>query len=281
MLFRAFQPLLISFCLNMGFVLPTQGQSRIQSRVLDTDSVPVPYVNIGIPYANIGTVSQENGTFSLDIPDHMTRDTVWFSCVGYHTIKVPLAALYDLNGDKEIVMQKMEVSLPEVFVFRQQPRIRKIGTTTQHPLVSGMVVNQQKTDMVEHAKRINIRKPSLLIDASIYLKYPQVDSVTLRLNFYGVGADGMPGERIYHSALISKFPLKKGWLKFDLEAHGIWMEEPFFLGYEFLPNHLAHAGYPFHIGAQFGGASYGRQTSQGNWEKFTGAAIAGYVTVKQ
>jgi hypothetical protein len=166
--FRVFCRTLTILQLAVGCYLPTHGQSQVPGLVLDTDSIPLPYVNIGIPHAHIGTVSRDDGSFLLCVADSIRVDTVWFSCVGYHSVKIPFADLFRSGGKKNIVMEKMEVSLPEAYVFRRKPRIRKIGTVTQNPFVSGIVTKPNTDDIVEHAKLIKIRKPSLLTEACIF-----------------------------------------------------------------------------------------------------------------
>lgn len=271
-------------------ILPALAQGvlltgRVQGQ---SDKAAIPFVNIGIRGKNTGTTADANGEFSLRIPPNRANDTLTFSAIGYQEQAV---AITQIVGQQQYTFTLVEkpTALHEVVVLGRAAKVRRIGTTTHNPLLWGQVANHETHDIVEFVKLIPVGKiPAELVQAHIFLRYPTVDTVTFRLNFYRV-AQGLPGERLVEQAILVRTAVQNGWLAIDLTKYALTMQADFFLGFEFLPDHKTAAPAAnnkfvppvLSYGGQFGGAAISRSSSLGTWKREPGASISAYVTVKQ
>ncbi len=84
------------------FTITATGQTEtrvartIKGKVInEATNEPVAYTNVGIEDTFYGTASDENGNFELKIPEEMISRQIFFSSVGYQSMKLPLATLFD------------------------------------------------------------------------------------------------------------------------------------------------------------------------------------------
>ncbi|SFH25015.1 carboxypeptidase-like regulatory domain-containing protein [Pontibacter chinhatensis] len=263
------------------FSFTTEAQSiKLQGRVLASESgQPLPYVNIGIRNKNIGTASDAQGRFILALPSERAQDTLTFSAVGYQELPVPVRALASMVP-LEVRLQEKVTGLQEVEVHSRKPKLRRLGVTGRLPVVWGNPDQREEKDIYEFANFIKVSgKPTELLSAHFYLTSTKLDSALFRINLYR-NDNGLPGDRLVEQPIVRRFSTKEGWLTVDLEPFGIHTDEDFFLGIEYLPatgsDRLA-----IMLGGKLGGSSYSRKASLGSWEKFVGASLSGYVTVRQ
>ena len=253
---------------------------KLKGRVLASESgEPLPYVNIGIRNKNLGTASDEQGRFVLSLPPERAQDTLTFSAVGYQELAVPVQALARM-APLEIKLQEKVTGLKEVVVQSQKLKLRRLGVTGRLPVVWGNPDQREGKDIYEFANFIKVSgKPTELLSAHFYLTSTKLDSALFRINLYR-NNNGLPGERLVEQPIVRRFSTKEGWLTVDLEPFGIHTDEDFFLGIEYLPATGADR-LAIMLGGKLGGSSYSRKASLGSWEKFVGASLSGYVTVRQ
>jgi hypothetical protein len=222
--------LLLCAALNQVFA---QSMS-ISGNVYSKSGVRVSYVNIGIKGRRTGTVSDEAGHFRIEIPDSLQKETLTFSRVGYLERTVPIASNL-LVKPVEIILVEKVIELAEVKIGKNRSKIRKLGTTGRTPFIMTPSESYNANDIIEQGRRISIKEPIRLLKASIYLAQSDLDSVTLRLNFYSL-ENQLPGERLIEKNIIKTFPVKKGWLTFDLNEAGIFINKDFVVSFEYLPD---------------------------------------------
>lgn len=265
--------------LLLPFMLQAQ-TIKLEGKVLAKESgQELPYVNIGIRNKNVGTTSNEAGKFVLSLPEERREDTLTFSAIGYVELSVPVGQLAQMKP-LELKLQEKENTLQEVVVRSKKLKIKKLGVTGRLPVVWGSPENRDRDDIYEFANFINVKgKLSELLSAHFYVSSQKLDSALFRINLYK-SKNGLPGERIIEKSILKRLPAKEGWVSIDLQPFEIYTDEDFYLGIEYLPgagvDRLAIL-----LGAKLGGSSYSREASLGSWEKFTGASLSGYVTVRQ
>lgn len=285
-----FTRLFLLLILLAGGVFPALAQGilltgRVQAQ---SNEAAVPFVNIGIKGKNTGTAADENGEFTLRIPAQLAHDTLTFSAVGFQEQSL---AISELAGRQQhtFVLAEKATALKEIMVLGRTPKARRIGTTSHNPVLWGWVKNRETHDIREFAKLISLGKfPAELVQAHIFLRYPTVDTVTFRLNFYRV-VEGLPGERLIEQAILVRTPIQNGWLTIDLTKYDLRLQTDFFVGFEFLPGKEPAAPVPeskfaapiFSYGGQFGGAAISRSSSLGAWKREPGASLSAYLTVRQ
>jgi hypothetical protein len=93
------------------------GQKVIEGKVLEVRSnTPISYANIGIVNSPVGTISNEDGTFVIEIPESHLKDTLTFSALGYVRKSVPVRMLHE-NGGIRLFLRPKETILKEVTVL--------------------------------------------------------------------------------------------------------------------------------------------------------------------
>ena len=248
----------------------------------------IPFVNIGIKGKNTGTAADENGEYSLFIPPNLVNDTLTFSAIGFQEQAVAIAKIAS-SQQHIITLVEKATALNEVVVLGRLGKVRRIGTTTHNPVLWGRVVSNETHDIVEFVKLIPLGNiPSDLMQAHIFLRYPTVDTVVFRLNFYRA-TQGFPAERLVERTILVRTAIQNGWLTIDLTKYALAMQANFFIGFEFLPGNKpaepatkkTFAAPIFSYGGQFGGAAISRTSSLGAWKRESGASLSAYVTVRQ
>ena len=251
--------------LSLTFTCISFGQIKIFGTVKQSDSSILSYVNIGIKLKNVGTISKENGEFKLDISEQFLKDTLTLSYVGFEELNVPVQLIVD--SSMHVFVLKLKTNqLSDVIITNKQLRTKTIGTKSHNPFLSGTVESKEKSDIIEFAKFINVHnKTSKIRTVNIYLLGVNIDTATFRINFYNIIND-LPGDKIIEKNILERMSVKKGWLAIDLTKENIIINQDFFVGFEFMPEHKL-SKYSLSYGGQFGGSYIIRKSSLGNWEK--------------
>lgn len=240
----------------------------------------VSFVNIGIRKKNVGTAADINGNFKITISDDIRQDTITFSVVGFQELTLPISTILS-EKQTEFFLEEKATSLQEVVISSKALKIKKFGTTSRNPLISGNAQSSNSNDISELAKLIKLNeKPSELLSTTLYLRSWKIDSASFRINFLE-SIDGEPGKRIVEKSIIKRLPLRKGWVTVDLEQYNIIMDKDFFISFEYLPDSSHKEKFLFIYGGALGGSYYSRNVSLADWEKGYGARMAAYVTVRQ
>lgn len=80
---------------------------------------PLPYVNIALIGKNKGTASNAEGRFSFTMANDDMSDTVQFSCIGYHTLQIPVDQF--TNSHHIIQLSPSFISLQEIVIRNVNP----------------------------------------------------------------------------------------------------------------------------------------------------------------
>lgn len=66
---------------------------KIEGKVTNSDSLPIPFVHIYISDQSIGTVTNEDGIFRLTLDGKYIKSTLIFSAVGYKNTEIPIMSV--------------------------------------------------------------------------------------------------------------------------------------------------------------------------------------------
>ena len=276
--------------LLFSIISPALGQDILLTGHVQAQATKaaIPFANIGIKGKNTGTATDENGEFSLRIPPNLVNDTLTFSAISFQEQSPAIAKIVSGQQHTFVLLEKA-TALSEVVVLGRTAKVRRIGTTTHNPVLWGRVVNNETHDIVEFVKLIPLGNvPAEVLQTHIFLRYPTVDTVAFRLNFYRA-AQGFPAERLVEQTILVRTAIQNGWLTIDLAKYALTMQADFFIGFEFLPGKkpaepAVKKKFPvpiFSYGGQFGGAAISRTSSLGAWKREPGASLSAYVTVRQ
>jgi hypothetical protein len=251
----------------------------ISGNVKTNSNKKLEYVNIGIKKKNVGTISNENGKFLITIDKSFLKDSLTFSYVGFKNLTIKIE---DIKSRKlnEFILLEQSTELNEVVISTRKRKIRKLGTKSYVSMVAGYLwsrENFENRDIIEHAKYLNIKKPSKILNLNINLFSVFSDSITFRVNFYTI-KDKLPNKRIHNIILTEN--IKKGWNLFDLKDFDLKFDKPIFITFEYIPKTKTDEE-PCRISGQFLGESIKRVASLGTWSVSKGISMAMYAEIEQ
>ena len=252
---------------------------KISGIVKTSHNKKLEYVNIGIKEKNIGTISNEDGTFLITINESLLKDSLTFSFVGYKNLTIKIE---DIKSKKqnEFILIEQPTKLNEVIISTRKRKIRKLGTNSYVSMVAGYLwsrENFENRDIIEHAKYLNIKKPSRILNLNMNLFNVFADSITFRINFYTIKGK-LPNKRIQNIILTEK--IKEGWNLFNLKDYDLKFDQPVFITFEYIPKTKTDKE-PCRISGQFLGKSIKRIASLGTWNINKGKSMAMYVEIEQ
>jgi hypothetical protein len=242
-------------------------QTVVTGTVIDRSTKkPIPFASIGIKGTVYGTVCDENGIFNLNIKTYTEKDTIKIAAIGYQSKSSAMANIVSLNNSVT-ELSASAVQLHEV-VIKPGKTIRKVlGNKKYNTNIScnftGVEGNYKGA---EAAIKANNKKDRLvwLEDFNFYLmKNAFADSVTFRLNFYTVSAEGLPQENILKKPVIFKTAVKRGIVKVDLIPHNISITGDFFMSLECLEDNMQKEMLSF--SGSISGPSFFKVATFGPW----------------
>ncbi len=230
-----FRLLLFLLCgANLGF-----SQILIRGHVVDhTSKLPIAFTNIGIEKTAIGTLSNEDGSFSIRIPEQLIKDTLIFSAIGYTISKKQIQAL--TNSDFIIELQEQTIQLEEVTITQKKEKNKTFelgnksvggGTLETDTLYTGAVMALLIEN--ENSVQKDLHFPIYLEKASLRIFRNNLPSFRIRLRIYSIDkASKQPSEDLLRKSIVLESSMKNGWLTFDLSELKFVVTEPFFIAFE-------------------------------------------------
>lgn len=170
------------------FLVMSAQSVDIQGVLMDSATQkPVPYANIGIAEKNLGTVSDENGRFSLAVPDSLAKHDLTISRIGYQKMTIAINSFGKLNDTLLLIPETYE--LQEVTISVGKMREKKAGHA------GGMMIQFQESGKhlgyeIGTILKLSKKKPSLLKDFNFNaITYGRIDYALMRLNVYSIEDD--------------------------------------------------------------------------------------------
>ncbi|MDN3673258.1 carboxypeptidase-like regulatory domain-containing protein [Flavobacterium branchiarum] len=270
--------IIIVVLLNINFLYGQE--TKISAQILDKNNNKIKFANIGIKDKDLGTISDENGLFSIYIPEKNLGDTLTISYVGYNEFKIKITDVI-ANKISQFVLEESINELSEVVILSDKIKEVAIGTKSYSSMVAGYVrVNNDKNkDIQEFAKEININKPIKIKSLSVNLFNVKVKTAKFRINFYSI-KNNLPFENINQQNIILTHDIETGWNKFDISDYDVKLAKSFFISLEYIPDN-DNTDEPFRYSGQLFGRSITRTSSLGNWKTKKGLSISIYLTANQ
>jgi hypothetical protein len=196
---------------------------------------PLPYVNIGLFDKNIGTLSDPDGSFELEVPPSLSRDSVVFSSIGFDRRRVGIAELRALTP-AAIQLRRSVTFLPEVVVTERKvtPRRARLGWM-------GGKDGILPFDTIQGggAVALLVKSPGLacrIEKIQVRLMYSSKDTTKFRLHFYAFDSlRQIPSRELLSKEIMIKDRKRFGWLRLDLSDYDIVLTEKYFLiGFEWI-----------------------------------------------
>lgn len=226
-----------------------------------SDEKPISFVNIGVLGKGIGTVSDENGKFKLALSAASQGDTLKISCIGYKSKFLIVSSLLD-KGISDVLLEENKIDLPELTVNPRNYKLRKMGVDTR---TKSIQVGFGK-DLLGKEIGVLIKNKKTAIIESIFMNFAECtyDSIFFRINVYEyrsrkeiVNALEVP----FYLSISKKEALNR--VEIEVKKYNILVTGDFLVSIE----HVKDLGVgQLLFSSKLGGKSFGRSTSQGDWD---------------
>lgn len=212
------------------FTLLANAQKTLESIVLDAETrEPIPFVNIGIFKKRFGTVSDENGRFTLQIPESLQKDSLSFSSVGYSVLSLPIRELMK-NPLKEIYLLPKINQLQEVTVnskkLKEKIKGERIAINLFQTGISGSYAGYEIGQIIRTSKMIKLKTLELQV------QHISAPDLLFRLNLYDLKND-MPAEKMTIPNIIFNIE-KASNFTLDLSDYNLLVASDFYAGIEII-----------------------------------------------
>lgn len=233
---------------------------------------PIPYVNIGILNRDKGTVSNENGEFTLEIPNEFINDTIKISSIGYESrIFIANEFIKTLKENKNITLSEKVIELNEVVVSNKKLKEKLLGNKTKSKMMRGGFRNAELGN--ELGIKIKVKKsPTYITKFHANVTSNTGEKMKFRLNFYSI-EKGLPKEKLINQNIIFSIDSKEGEFTLDLSNYNLVIEEDFYLTMELIENEGNKESEVFFSAGLLGNATVTRLTSQAEWKKLGSIGI--------
>lgn len=199
---------------------------------------PIAYANIGIVNTGVGTISNEDGTFSLKLPEQNKNDSVLFSAIGYGRKNISTQSL--IASKITIFLEEKITQLNEVTIASTKEKNKHfelgnssckggvLQTDTTYSGSSIALLIENKNPYYE-----DLIFPVFVGQARIRIYRNNLLSFKLRLRLYSLDSlTNQPGEDLLDKSVVVESSMRNGWLEFNLSPFKILGSKPFFIAFE-------------------------------------------------
>jgi CubicO group peptidase (beta-lactamase class C family) len=213
-------------------------QKTIHGQVIHSETrQPVPYANIGIWHTEIGTLSNEDGSFSIIIPEKYFSRELIFSSVGFSSAFLKIDSIKN-EAPLMVVLKEDILELEAVEIQADREKI----ISTQFGNGKSLLLNGQ----LHYDSLAAGSAMALLIDqgeadlpfvqeVSLYIAKNLAPEFKIRLRFLSVDSlTHKPTSDLINDQIIMVSDIKKGWLDFEMKENIILTDNPFYLVFEWI-----------------------------------------------
>lgn len=238
------QILLICLLLFSGFGCLAQSV-RISGKLLSTEgSSPIAFANIGIVDTPVGTISNEDGTFEIEIPEQYKLRELLFAALGYER-KSYLVNAIDATVPLVVKLSEHSTVLHNVVVKSGKTTPVRKGEFGNRHFNEGSIYADSSASGSAMALLIENKYPAHLpevippyhvLDARVRIAHNTFEKFKIRLRFMSVDpVTNLPDRDLVDESIVIASGMRKGWLKFDLSGYNIRISDPsFFIVFEWL-----------------------------------------------
>ena len=262
------------FILIVTICTVLQAQIKLKGSVKDSNNLPIAYCSIGIKNSEVGTITDENGQFSIEIPENQSKSHLIFDASGYDEIS---KSIEEIQQNSVIILNEKSISLTEVTLKTEKMKEKIIGQKTR-PMLTFSKMFDENVPTIEQGNIFEIY-PNTKLNAFNFHIIPssKYGEITLKVNIYAVKND-LPTESLLDENIIYKTSTT-GWQKIDLAPYKFRYKnvDKIAVTLQLVDyKKLAQEDFIFGVSAKksLGKDLLFRYQSQGNWEASPGVFIA-------
>ena len=254
--------------------LSIHAQIQLKGNAKDSNNLAIPYCSIGMKNSEIGAITDENGNFSIEIPENNTQNEIVFEAAGYDE---KIVSVKDLQQNSTIILHEKSINLNEVLVKTEQMKDKIIGQKTRPMLTFSKMFNEN-VPTIEQGNIFDIYPKTRLNAYNFYIiPSSKFEEITLKINIYSV-KNGLPSESLLDENIIYK-TTTTAWQKIDLKPYKFRFKnvEQIAVTVQLVDyKKLENQDFVFGVSAKKSTAKdlLFRYQSQGNWEASAGVFIS-------
>jgi pimeloyl-ACP methyl ester carboxylesterase len=243
------------------------------------ENKPIPYVKVGVEKEAKGVVSDEKGSFSIDLSNANDTKSIVIEVPGYEKYSQSVQNFKNLNGQKIFLKEKVK-NIDEVKI-KPKKLVDKnwgVNTKTKHVMYNVNPDFKNENFLGETALEFNTSKKSKIKNINLNISsYSSDQPVVMRYSIYSE-KNGFPDTNILEEEItveLTKDMIKDGTFTLDVNDRNIWVQGKFFVGIQFLKRFQGRIT----ISAALFRTGYIREF-YGDWKKMNIAAPAINIDVK-
>ena len=254
--------------------LSIHAQIQLKGNAKDSNNLAIPYCSIGMKNSEIGAITDENGNFSIEIPENNTQNEIVFEAAGYDE---KIVSVKDLQQNSTIILHEKSINLNEVLVKTEQMKDKIIGQKTR-PMLTFSKMFDENVPTIEQGNIFDIYPKTKLNAYNFYIiPSSKFEEITLKINIYSV-KNGLPSESLLDENIIYK-TTTTAWQKIDLSPYKFRFKnvEQIAVTVQLVDyKKLENQDFVFGVSAKKSTAKdlLFRYQSQGNWEASAGVFIS-------
>ena len=254
--------------------LSIHAQIQLKGNAKDSNNLAIPYCSIGMKNSEIGAITDENGNFSIEIPENNTQNEIVFEAAGYDE---KILSVKDLQQNSTIILHEKSINLNEVLVKTEQMKDKIIGQKTR-PMLTFSKMFDENVPTIEQGNIFDIYPKTKLNAYNFYIiPSSKFEEITLKINIYSV-KNGLPSESLLDENIIYK-TTTTAWQKIDLSPYKFRFKnvEQIAVTVQLVDyKKLENQDFVFGVSAKKSTAKdlLFRYQSQGNWEASAGVFIS-------
>lgn len=189
-------------------------QIQLKGTVKDVNNLAIPYCSIGIKESETGTITDENGEFSIVIPENLVNSPLIFAASGYDEKSL---SIKEMQQNPIVLLKEKTISLTEVMVKSEKMKAKIIGQKTRPMLTFSKMFNEN-VPTIEQGNIFDIYPKTTLRAYNFYIiPSSKFEEITLKINIYSV-KNGLPHESLLDENIIYKTSTT-AWQKIDLTPY--------------------------------------------------------------
>ncbi|WP_158612035.1 carboxypeptidase-like regulatory domain-containing protein [Paenimyroides tangerinum] len=255
------------------FSLNIFSQKIIQGFVLDSINNPIVFANVGMLNSSVGTISDDNGSFVLNLDKVDFNDTLRISSLGFKSRDIRVSEL-SFNQSLGINLETEVFLLKELEILSGNLKTYTEGKSKTDTKSKVIFANEKYANFnmgTEIGRRFDIgsKKPSLLSKFQFYIKENNFDSNTFKVNIYGL-KNGKPAILLNSENIFVTIEKDfTGWVTVELEDYNLIIQEDIAVCVQW----VKYSGngnilnLPM-IAPSLGSIHYYKFGSQNKWEKY-------------
>lgn len=234
---------IIFFLFSLNLSLPVYSQLKIEGTVLNLSSKePIAFVNIGIINTSLGTLSNEDGSFSIKIPQDYFKESIIFSVLGFEGLSI-LVSEFSKENYYTIYLKESPTRLNPVVITGESWKgknyrlgnSRYEGSCIYADTITAGSAMALKINYDELVNRKQLEYPLFIKEAQVTIVNNTFGEFKIRTRLNEIDpSTGYPGKDILNTSIITRSSLKNGKLTVDLSKYNIEINQNFFLTFEWI-----------------------------------------------